>query len=294
VEDEPAIRRINASVLQDAGYHVDTAEDGAFAWKLLGSRSYDLMITDNNMPRLTGVELLKKLFAARMTLPFIMASGTIPETEFIRHPWLQPAAILVKPYTVVELLGAVENVLRQAPGAATGTPALAGRDSMAGKIAQTVEPAGAPVPCRTSPPRRVLVVEDEPDLRRLNAEALESFGYEVHTAEDGLAGWKALHATRHAPESYALLIANHDLPGISGLALVKKLRAARMALPVIMVTGITPAEDLANRYPWLQPAATLVKPYSIEQLLGTVETVLRVAGGVRAESAPPPADGLQL
>ncbi len=153
---------------------------------------------------------------------------------------------------------------------------------------QAGKPAGATLQCQTSPPRRILVVEDEPDIRRLNAEVLESSGYEVDTAEDGMAGWKALRAVRHAPETYALLITDHDMPGLSGLALVKKLRAARMALPVIMATGTLPTEDLFTRYPWFQPAAALIKPYSIEQLLGTVQLVLLMAHGARLEIAPPP------
>jgi DNA-binding response OmpR family regulator len=88
------------------------------------------------------------------------------------------------------------------------------------------------------------------------------------------------------------------MPGLSGLALIKKLRAARIALPVIMATGTLPTEDLFTRYPWLPPAATLVKPYSIEQLLGTVKAVLRMANGIRAQIAPPQsgpsAGGLRL
>ena len=151
-----------------------------------------------------------------------------------------------------------------------------------------VESASAPVQCRTSPPPRILVVEDEPDIRRLNAEVLKSFGYKVDTAEDGMAGWKALHTVRHAPESYALLITDHDMPGLTGLALVKKLRAARLALPVIMATGRLLPEDLFTRYGWLQPMATLIKPYSVEQLLGTVEAVLRMTNGAREHTAPPP------
>ena len=151
-----------------------------------------------------------------------------------------------------------------------------------------VEPASPPVQCRTSPPPRILVVEDEPDIRRLNAEVLKSFGYKVDTAEDGLAGWKALRAVRHAPDSYALLITDHEMPGLTGLALVKKLRAARMALPVIMATGRLLPEDLFTRYHWLQPVAALVKPYSVEQLLGTVEAVLRTADGDREPITSPP------
>jgi DNA-binding response OmpR family regulator len=131
------------------------------------------------------------------------------------------------------------------------------------------------------------VVENQPDIRRLNAEALGSSGYEVVTAEDGLAGWKALHAARHAPESYALLVTDHDMPGLTGLALVKKVRAARMALPVIMATRTLPTEDLMNRYPWLRPVASLVKPYSAGQLIGMVEAVLRTADGVYEQIMPP-------
>ena len=158
------------------------------------------------------------------------------------------------------------------------------------KIPQAGKPCGTLLHYSMNSLHRVLVVEDEPDIRRLNAEVLESYGYQVDTAEDGEAGWEALHATRHAPESYALLITDHDMPGLAGLALVKKLRAARMALPVIMATGTLPREDLMNRYPWLQPVATLVKPYSVEQLLGTVEAVLRTADGARGQIAPPDDD----
>jgi len=164
---------------------------------------------------------------------------------------------------------------------------------------QAREPAVTVLQCQTQPPpRRILVVEDEPDIRRLNAEVLECSGYKVDTAEDGIAGWKALHAVSRAPDSYDLLITDHEMPGLTGLALVKKVRAARMALPVIMATGALPVRDLFTRYPWIQPAAALVKPYSIEQLLRTVETVLRTVTGSRKQIAPPPnwpsVDGLQL
>ena len=294
VDDEPIVRRMNAMVLHHAGHHVDTAEDGAFAWAALGASRYDLMITDNNMPNLTGMELVKKLYASRLALPFIMATGKIPEEEFARYPWLRPAATLLKPYAAEELLEVLETVLRETNGAAAGSQVFHGQDLKADKIPQTGALAGAPVPCRTKPPHRILIVEDEPDLRRLNTEVLKSSGYQVDTAEDGKAGWEALHATRHAPESYSLLITDHDMPGLSGLALVKKARAACMALPVIMATGTLPPEDLFTRYPWLQPAAALVKPYSIGQLLGTVAAVLRTGDGDRKQIAPPPNGGLRL
>lgn len=111
VDDEPYILNICARVLISNGYHVDVAEDGAVAWRVLHAGSYDLMITDNEMPNVTGVELLKKLCTARMALPIIMATGLFPRDEFERSPWLQPTALLLKPYSVNDLIGTVKEVL---------------------------------------------------------------------------------------------------------------------------------------------------------------------------------------
>ena len=69
------------------------------------------MITDNDMPKMTGVELLGKLRAARMELPAIMATGTLPAQTPAQRPWLQPAATLLKPYTTEKLLETVRRVL---------------------------------------------------------------------------------------------------------------------------------------------------------------------------------------
>jgi DNA-binding response OmpR family regulator len=288
VEDDRDLRQINAMVLHHAGYHVDTAVDGASGWKALKASPYDVLITDNTMPRVTGLELIMKVRSEEMPLSVILASGTAPTEELNRHPWLQLDAVLLKPYTAKAILDSVKKVLRKADGAADRFPMFGSLDLKHNKIPQAGQPASAPVQCQTSPPRRILVVDDEPDIRRLHAEVLKNSGYHVDTAEDGIAGWEALHAVRHAPESYALLITDHDMPGLSGLELVKKVRAARMALPVVLATGKLPKEDLFTRYPWIQPAAALVKPYSTEQFLGTVEAALCMAQEARAEISPPP------
>jgi DNA-binding response OmpR family regulator len=116
VEDDGDIRQLNTEALTQCGYHVDAAQDGAAAWDALQLNGYDLMVTDNDMPKVTGVDLLKKLHAARLAVPVIMATGTLPREEFIRHPWLQPAAMLIKPYTIDELVGTVHEVLRVTDG----------------------------------------------------------------------------------------------------------------------------------------------------------------------------------
>jgi len=111
VEDDATIRRVNTEVLTCSGYHVDTAEDGAAAWDTLQLNNYDLMVTDHDMPKMTGVQLIQKLQSARMALPVIMATGTVPHDELNRCQLLQPAKTLIKPYTFHELLDAVKEVL---------------------------------------------------------------------------------------------------------------------------------------------------------------------------------------
>ncbi len=118
VDDDGDIRQLNTEVLAGSGYQVDAAADGAFAWEILQLNSYDLLLTDYDMPNVTGVELLEKLRAAGMTLPVILASGTIPMKELNQHLWLQIDATLLKPYTPDELLGTVRQVLFATYGAA--------------------------------------------------------------------------------------------------------------------------------------------------------------------------------
>jgi DNA-binding response OmpR family regulator len=118
------------------------------------------------------------------------------------------------------------------------------------------------------------VVEDDTDIRSFNAEVLRRSGYQVDTAEDGEAGWKALHAASYDPDSYDLLVTDNDMPKVTGVELLRRLRAVRMDLPVIMATGTLPAQE-PKRSPWLQLSATLLKPYTAKALLGIVREVLR-------------------
>ena len=116
VDDDGDIRRLNTEVLAGSGYQVDAAADGALAWDILQFNRYDLLVTDYHMPKMSGVELLKKLRGARMALPVILVSGTMPTNELNRHPWLQIDATLLKPYAPDELLAVVRKVLYATDG----------------------------------------------------------------------------------------------------------------------------------------------------------------------------------
>jgi DNA-binding NtrC family response regulator len=136
------------------------------------------------------------------------------------------------------------------------------------EILQTGESDSALARCWATPSNRILMVDDDADIRQVNADVLRRFGYRTETAADGAAAWEALQANR-----YDLLITDNNMPKVSGVELVKKLRSARMALPVILATRALPIEEL-ERNPWLQPVATLVKPFLHRQLLATVNEAL--------------------
>jgi len=112
VDDDKYIRRFSAQALMGSGYEVDAAEDGAAAWEALQIKNYNLLITDNEMPNLTGVELVRKLRSTRMALPVIMATGRLPTEALAHNPSLELAALLPKPFSIGELLETVRVALQ--------------------------------------------------------------------------------------------------------------------------------------------------------------------------------------
>ena len=112
VDDDHDMRQLNVDVLMDSGYEVHSAKDGAAGWDLLLVNHYDLVITDNQMPKMTGIEMIDRLRSAALKTPVIMATGNLPVHEFTRRPWLYPEATLQRPFTVDALLATVKKVLR--------------------------------------------------------------------------------------------------------------------------------------------------------------------------------------
>lgn len=113
VDDDHDMRQLNVDVLTDSGYDVHAAKDGAAGWDLLLINRYDLVITDNQMPKMTGIEMIDRLRSAALKTPVIMATGNLPVHEFARRPWLYPNASLQRPFTTETLLATVKKVLRQ-------------------------------------------------------------------------------------------------------------------------------------------------------------------------------------
>jgi DNA-binding response OmpR family regulator len=156
---------------------------------------------------------------------------------------------------------------------------------MGKNISQNESSPGPPLPQKTNPRQRILVVESEADTRRLHSEVLAGSGYHVDTVEDGAAAWETLQQN-----NYDLLVTAHHLPKLSGVELIRKMHDTSVRLPVIMTIRTLPRWDtweLVER-PWLQPTAVMRTPYTAEEFLGTVKNVLHATANAREEIPPPP------
>jgi DNA-binding response OmpR family regulator len=126
---------------------------------------------------------------------------------------------------------------------------------------------------------RILVVEDEARLARLISRVLGEEGYAVETEENGRQGLVLALA-----EEFDLLIVDWMLPEMSGVQLVKRLRAAEVGTPAIMLTARDQIED---RVEGLDAGADdyLPKPFAFPELLARVRALTRRPWGEEKEGA---------
>ncbi|MBF0564022.1 MAG: response regulator [Nitrospirae bacterium] len=76
VDDDPFVREMIEFILQDAGFHVDTAEDGEQALdKIRSDTDFHIVISDMHMPRMNGMELAAQIRKAGKTIPFLLLTG---------------------------------------------------------------------------------------------------------------------------------------------------------------------------------------------------------------------------
>ncbi len=112
VDDDPFLTLIGRRVLMQAGHEVDIAGDGAAAWQALKEDAYQLVITDNDMPGMSGTDLLLHARRAGMRLPILLTSGSHFHLPAQAHVGAGVTAFLPKPFDCGVLVATVGNLLR--------------------------------------------------------------------------------------------------------------------------------------------------------------------------------------
>ncbi|MFC1763711.1 response regulator [Planctomycetota bacterium] len=123
VDDEIHIVHVVTIKLRNNGYEVVTADNGADAFDLAATEKPDAIVTDFQMPVMTGLELIEKLRATPDTadIPVIMLTARNFALTQEQQDTLQISGCLSKPFSPRELLEYVEDVLYQRSLTATKT-----------------------------------------------------------------------------------------------------------------------------------------------------------------------------
>lgn len=106
VDDFSTMRRIVRNLLKELGYtNVDEAEDGVVAMQKLSAGGIDFVVTDWNMPNMTGIELLRAIRASAPIahLPVLMITAEAKKENIIEAAQAGASGYIVKPFTAATL-----------------------------------------------------------------------------------------------------------------------------------------------------------------------------------------------
>ncbi len=125
-------------------------------------------------------------------------------------------------------------------------------------------------------PARILLAEDDAEMRSMLASALRADGYEVVEAHSGLALLEEIGMLLFRGEAFPadVIISDERMPGMFGLEVLSGLRQARWPIPFILITGFGDPQ-IHERASKLGAAAVFDKPFDIDLLREAVLRVLR-------------------
>lgn len=113
VDDEEVICSMAAEFLEMQGFIVDTYEDSREAFDAFcrDPDDFDIVITDQVMPKMTGIELLKNIIGIRSAIPRILCTGFSEELNHKDEKEVGIDAFFMKPYRFEDLIGQIKKLV---------------------------------------------------------------------------------------------------------------------------------------------------------------------------------------
>ncbi|MGB4074691.1 response regulator [Pseudomonas sp.] len=229
VDDADSMRKINSSQLTRLGARqILLANNGLEALKILQARRVDVIISDWNMPVMSGFELLQKVRSDERTahLPFIMITAECEREQVSQLIASGVSSLLIKPYNAQDLTQHLARAMRHRP---QRRPQLQ---------VQTDAPMVLPAKKQVKRPT-LLVVDDMPDNLALIS-GLFMPDYRVRVAQNGNTAL-AICTSDDPPD---LLLLDVMMPNMDGFELAGQLRSHPQAsqIPLIFITAMTEPE----------------------------------------------------
>jgi len=223
VDDDAEIRALVSEYLTVRGLEVLEATNGLEALlHFKRSRPAGVML-DLRMPRLGGLDALKRMVAFDPAVHVVVVTGEVDAELRRQAVALGAKAALRKPVDLPDLLAGLDLPSESATPAATN------------RRVEPVAPPAALFPAAKG--GRVLVADDDPEMRAILEEFLATNGYETRAVADGAAAIRAIVA---APFDAVFL--DIDMPGLRGVDALPAIAAVAPNTKVIMVSGTSDAE----------------------------------------------------
>jgi len=111
VDDDPSVREVIRAMLESVGFSVQVAVNGRDAVSMLGSATYDLIMTDLVMPEQEGIATIKQIRQSHPNLKVIAMSGAFGGDYLRIAGYLGAHGTLAKPLKIETLLSTIHNVL---------------------------------------------------------------------------------------------------------------------------------------------------------------------------------------
>ena len=116
VDDFSTMRRIVKNLLKELGFkNFDEADDGATAWPMVQTGKYQLIVSDWNMPKMTGIELLKRVRADEKLkdTAFLLITAEAKKSQILEAAQAGVDGYIVKPFTAATLAEKLEKVFER-------------------------------------------------------------------------------------------------------------------------------------------------------------------------------------
>lgn len=113
VDDFSTMRRIIKNILRQLGFtNIVEADDGTTAWEILNKDKIEFIISDWNMPQMTGIQLLRKVRASEEfgDLPFLMVTAEAQQENIIEAAQARVSNYIVKPFTAEVLKQKIDKI----------------------------------------------------------------------------------------------------------------------------------------------------------------------------------------